>query len=68
MAPLKRLDYATPWYYGGTREADQAEYLVVPKCPISHPTFKVYLDALNASETEWQMTDTREHVWIFSRR
>ena len=66
IAPIKRLDYASPWYYGGTRDADGAEFLVVPKCPISQPTFTAYLNALNAGQTEWQLHDTRDHVWIFS--
>ena len=68
IAPIKRLEYASPWYYGGTRDADGAAYLVVPKCPISQPTFRAYLDALNDGETMWQLSDTREHVWIFTRR
>ena len=68
MAEVARLDYASPWYYGGTRDADGAEFLVVPKCPISQPTFRAYLNALNAAETRWQLADTREHAWIFKRR
>ncbi len=67
FAPLKRLDYASPWYYGGTRDADGADYIVVPKCPISQPTFDAYISALNAGETQWLMKEEREFVWIFSR-
>ena len=68
IADVKRLDYASPWYYGGTRDAAGAEHLLVPKCPISEPTFKVYLDALNASEDRWDLVDTQEFAWVFKRR
>jgi len=67
IAPIRRLDFASPWYYGGTRDADGAEFLVVPKCPISQPTFQAYLNALNGSETEWSLLETQPHVWIFNR-
>ncbi len=68
LAPLKRLQYASPWYYGGTRDTEEAEVLIVPKCPVSQPTFVAYLKALNASETKWELAETRAHVWIFKRR
>jgi len=66
ISQINRLDYASPWYYGGTRDARGAEFLVVPKCPISQPTFKAYLNALNAGETRWVLEETQPHVWIFS--
>ena len=68
ISSLKRLDYVSPWYYGGTRDARGADYLVVPKCPISRPTYKVYLDAMNGSDMNWQLVDTLRHVWVFSQR
>ena len=67
LAPLRRLEYVSPWYYGGTRDVENADYLVVPKCPISEPTFRAYLDALNGSETAWTLQETRPYVFIFSR-
>lgn len=68
ISSIKRLNYASPWYYGGTREAEEAEFLVVPKCPISHPTFRAYLNDLNEAPTEWKLVETQEHAWIFNRR
>ena len=67
LAPLQRLEYTSPWYYGGAQDVEEAEILVVPKCPVSAVTFRAYLEALNASDTAWELSDTRDHFWIFKR-
>lgn len=56
-----------PWYYGGTVAADAADYLVIPKCPVSKVTFKAYIGDLNAAGGTWAMVDEHHHFWVFKR-
>jgi len=63
-----RTAYGTPWYYGGTREADLADFVVVPKCPISRITFSTYIETLNSSSEDWKLVENFEHAWVFSQR
>lgn len=58
----------SPWYYGGTREADVADFVVVPKCPISDVTFSAYIEDLNGSEAAWSLVEEMDHAWVFTQR
>ncbi len=42
---------AAPWYYGGLAGLEQSDYVLVPLCPISNPSRKKILDALDKRGT-----------------
>lgn len=67
MTSMPRLAYGSPWYYGGTRDAAGAEFLVVPKCPISEKTRRAYIQTLNEAEKKWEFLEEQRQVWIFKR-
>lgn len=62
---FQRTEYGSPWYYGGARSAEVADFVVVPKCPISHHTFSVYIKALNELDGDWDLVEDFEHAWVF---
>lgn len=49
---IKPTPKAAPWYYGGLPGLDQSDYVIVPLCPISNPSRKRILDALEKRGTD----------------
>ncbi|WP_298562786.1 hypothetical protein [uncultured Aliiroseovarius sp.] len=56
LAPLKR---GAPWYYGELSGIENADYLLVPKCPLSAPTRKAILDEISAQSWADKVTEVR---------
>ena len=56
LAPLKR---GAPWYYGDLSGIENADYLLVPKCPLSAPTRKAILDDISAQSWADRVTEVR---------
>lgn len=44
------LQGGAPWYYGGTTGFENAEYLVVPKCPMGQAVRGLILNAISAED------------------
>ena len=56
LEPLKR---GAPWYYGELSGIENADYLLVPKCPLSAPTRKSILDEISAQSWAEKVTEVR---------
>ena len=56
LAPLKR---GAPWYYGELSGIENADYLLVPKCPLSAPTRKSILDEISAQSWSDRVQEVR---------
>lgn len=56
LAPLKR---GAPWYYGELSGIENADYLLVPKCPLSALTRKAILDEISAQSWADKVTEVR---------
>ena len=44
--PFGRLNGASPWYYGGAPGFTDAEFVLVPACPLHRPATKLKLEAI----------------------
>ena len=51
FSKTKSLQGGAPWYYGGTPGFENAQYLVVPKCPMGQAVRALILDAITKDET-----------------
>ncbi|MCK0142375.1 hypothetical protein [Aliiroseovarius sp. F20344] len=56
LSPLKR---GAPWYYGELTGIENADYLLVPRCPLSAPTRKAVLDEISAQSWADNVTEVR---------
>lgn len=48
---------AAPWYYGGLPGVDDADYVIVPLCPMSDTYRRVFLD--NLAHSDYVLTEVR---------
>jgi len=53
------LPNATPWYYGGLPGWSEADYLLVPRCPLSAKVRKLILDEV--AETDVALEEVRRN-------
>lgn len=56
LSPLKR---GAPWYYGELTGIENADYLMVPRCPLSAATRKTILDEISAQSWADEVTEAR---------
>jgi hypothetical protein len=65
-----RLKGAAPWYYGGTPGIANADYVLIPICPVTAPSRKVKLAALLSAGvvlTEVRRTaEYRLYSWVLA--
>lgn len=62
-----RLPKASPWYYSGLPGFDNADYLLVPLCPLSPKVRKLVLDAVDKSGVK--LTEVRRNeMYILYRK
>ena len=47
--PFGRLNGGSPWYYGGAPGYEDAEFLLIPACPLHPPATKLKLEAIEAT-------------------
>ena len=57
LKPLKR---GAPWYYGGLPGIENADYVMVPQCPILSAAQRPIVEELNA-RTEIGLTEVRRN-------
>ncbi len=51
FSKTRSLQGGAPWYYGGTPGFENAQYLVVPKCPMGQDVRALILDAIAKDKT-----------------
>lgn len=56
LEPLKR---GAPWYYGELSGIENADFLLVPKCPLSAPTRKSILDEISGQSWADKVQEVR---------
>jgi hypothetical protein len=61
-----RLPGLAPWYYGGPRGLDQAEFLVVPRCPYKTDSRKAMTGEIEGSGREARLEASEPHYLLFS--
>jgi len=56
---LEPMEQGAPWYYGGLPGIEDADYLLVPLCPIAQDVQRQILEAIEAREPAMGLTEIR---------
>lgn len=68
FSDVARLQGGAPWYYGGTTGFENADYLVVPKCPMGQAVRGLMLDAIAADPAlRFVLEDETALFYLFKR-
>lgn len=62
-----RLPGLAPWYYGGPSGLDQAEYVLVPRCPFKGDSRKQMLEEFTKLGWHFDLTARMPHYLLFKR-
>lgn len=65
---FKPLEHGAPWYYGGLPGFENADYLLVPLCPLSPRVRKLVLAAVDAAGAELDEVRRTETYILFAIR
>ena len=66
ISDLRMLKGGAPWYYGGDPGFDDADYVILPKCPLSVEARAKAMDALEASELQLELVEETPLMFLFA--
>ncbi len=55
------------WYYGGSRGILSADYVVLPKCPVTWDVFTHYVRALQSADVTLSLAFENEHFALYAQ-
>lgn len=68
FGPTRPLHHGSPWYYGGERGLHEADFVLVPLCPVTPRARSQVLGAIEADETLALSEVARNDLFILLRR
>ncbi|MEX0969011.1 MAG: hypothetical protein WD046_01050 [Paracoccaceae bacterium] len=66
ISDLRVLRGGAPWYYGADPGFDDADYVVLPKCPLSVDAREKAMDALEASGLQLELVEETPLMFLFA--